>query len=135
MVYRVTKYSWATLNLTLEENKTVSEYCSLSIKLNETDFKNLIINNSQYFYLELNYSQKTSRSKFVKPYFRYNGNSVRFTGNKVVKEDYGSIELPFGYFYKAQIEPFIESKYGVWPFISPVNTTLFKFIDGGPYFK
>jgi hypothetical protein len=64
----------------------------------------------------------------------YNGNSVRFTGNLIVDEKYGSIELPFGYYYKAQIEPFIKSKYGVVPF-SPVNTTLFKFIDGGPYYK
>jgi hypothetical protein len=64
----------------------------------------------------------------------YNGNSVRFTGNSVINDTYGSIELPFGFYYKAQIEPFIKSKYGVTPFFAPQNTTMFKFIDGGPYY-
>ena len=97
----------------------------------------MIINNDQYFYLELNFSlsDTTQYSEFVKPYFLYSGESWRFTGNSIVNESYGSIELPFGYFYKAQIEPLIKSKYSVWPFRDPVNTTLFKFIDGGPYYS
>ena len=65
----------------------------------------------------------------------YNGKSKRFTGTNITDDSYGSIELPFGQFYKAQIEPLKEIKYGVSPFGGPnVNTTLFKFIDGGPYY-
>ena len=72
------------------------------MKVDENNYKNLIINNSQYFYLELNFTKtKPDYTKFVKPYFMYNGNSVRFTGNSIMNDTYGSIELPFGNYYKA----------------------------------
>jgi hypothetical protein len=64
----------------------------------------------------------------------YNGDSVRYNGNDIKKDRYGSIELPFGNFYKAQIEPLIEEKYGITPFFAPNKTINFKYIDGGPYF-
>jgi len=49
----------------------------------------------------------------------YNGRTQKYNGYSILPGSYGSIELPFGGFYKAQIEPLQEVKYGVSPFGGP----------------
>jgi hypothetical protein len=55
MVYRLSSDKSNTLPLTLE-CKTKSKSVFLNIKVDEQYYKNLIINKSQYFYLELNFT-------------------------------------------------------------------------------
>lgn len=55
MVYRLSSDKSNTLPLTLE-CKTKSKSVLLNIKVDEQYYKNLIINKSQYFYLELNFT-------------------------------------------------------------------------------
>ena len=79
-----------------------SSKTSVILQLIVTDerFKDLIISKSHLFYLEISYITANA-NKFIKPFLMYNGNTIQFTGTATKPDKYGSIELPFGFFYKA----------------------------------
>lgn len=68
------------------------------------------IENAQYFRLEIALRDDISMPLVIqqaKFYLSYTGNDVRFTGTNVEKPGYQSLDLPFGFFYKTQIAPFV----------------------------
>jgi hypothetical protein len=95
----------------------------------------LIIENSQYTRIDVNY---TSANKFAIPgtklFLLYNGMSSYFTGKEVDKIPFGSLELPFGHFYKTQLSPFFEdSLTSLWPWGTNQTDLYYQFTE--PYYE
>jgi hypothetical protein len=77
-----------------------------------------------------------NRSNF---YIIYKGNNVLFTGADIVRYPYSSPDLQFGYFYKAQIDPFIvRNVSNLWqlgiPYLKYDNYTFFQFDTEKPFY-
>ena len=102
-------------------------------------YKNIIIENYQYFRLDVNYTGSDLVMKRSKLYLLYKGNNVLFNGDGVQHLEFTSLELPFGTFYKTQISPFmIKNVSNLWqlgiPSIKYDTYDYFQFASGVPYY-
>jgi len=75
----------------------------------------------------------------TKLYLLYKGYNVLFTGDDVRHDNFTSLELPFGNFYKTQLAPFIvKNVTNLWqlgiPRLNYDNQTFFQFPSGLPYY-
>lgn len=62
------------------------------------------------------------------------GNNYYFTGVEILSIWFGSLELPFGSFYKIQVSPFFQKNLkNLWPWGDYENNVVFNFAE--PYFE
>jgi len=78
-----------------------------SIKKDHEACEKIRIENYQYFRFNVKYKGPKLVMDKTKLYLLYKGNNVLFSGDDVTFDTFTSLELPFGYFYKTQLAPFI----------------------------
>ena len=94
---------------------------------------NFIIENTQYLHLEFIYRGEPLIIPGSQLYFIYVGQNYFFTGKEINKIPFRSMPLPFGFFYKSQISPFIKDELkNLWPWGKPERDIFFDFNQ--PYF-
>jgi hypothetical protein len=103
-------------------------------------YESVIIENMQYFKLDINYIGSPLISPHSKLYLLYKGNNILFDGENVTPIDFTSLELPFGSFYKTQLSPFVvRNVSNLWqigmPQLNYDEYQLFLFPNGYPYYE
>jgi hypothetical protein len=117
----------------------VSNALMYSIVPQKSIYDNIIIENMQYFRLDMEYIGAPLVSPHSKLYLLYKGNNILFDGENVTPLDFTSLELPFGAFYKTQLSPFlIRNVSNLWQLGIPSLTydeyQMFLFPNGYPYY-
>lgn len=108
---------------------------ALNFTLNfTTSADQILLDNSQYVRVDVNYTGDALVIPGTKLYFLYGGQNYFFTGVRIQKQWFSSLELPFGSFCKTQISPFYENNLeNLWPWGKNKTDVSFSFSE--PYFE
>ena len=104
MTYLIPNGTMLNFTLICSENEDGLYY---SMVRDKALFKTIIIENYQYFRINIKYVGTGLVMDKTKFYLLYKGNNVLFTGDNINFDSFTSLELPFGSFYKTQLAPFI----------------------------